>query len=209
MCLLDIWTSLEKHLFQSFVNFIIRVWFLLGCSSLCMCACVLNRFSCVQLCNPADCSLPGCSVHGILQARTLEWVAMPSSRGSSQPRDQTYLCYVSCIGSRFFTTSATYSSLYILDINLLSDMTLKYFLLFHRFPFTLLHWCFYFEVIQIYLFFFSYYLWVSEWDLPYMYSKIILVFFCWNKEKGLPGHPVVKILHFQCRNHGLDPWLKN
>ena len=40
----------------------------------------------VQLCNPMDYSLPGSSVHGILQARILEWVAMPSSRGSPQPR---------------------------------------------------------------------------------------------------------------------------
>ena len=40
---------------------------------------------CLTLCNPVDCSLPGSSVHGILQVRILEWVAMPSSRGSSQP----------------------------------------------------------------------------------------------------------------------------
>ena len=38
---------------------------------------------CLTLCDPMDCSLPGSSVHGILQARILEWVAMPSSRGSS------------------------------------------------------------------------------------------------------------------------------
>ena len=43
--------------------------------------------SCLTLYDPMDCSLPGSSVHGILQARILEWVAMPSSRGSSQPRD--------------------------------------------------------------------------------------------------------------------------
>ena len=42
----------------------------------------------LTLCDPMDYSLPGSSVHGILQARILEWVAMPSSRGSSQPRDQ-------------------------------------------------------------------------------------------------------------------------
>ena len=42
------------------------------------------------LCDPVDCSPPGSSVHGILQARTLEWVAMPSSRGSSQPRSSTF-----------------------------------------------------------------------------------------------------------------------
>ena len=42
---------------------------------------------CPTLCNPMDCSPPGSSVHGILQTRILEWVAMPSSRGSSQPKD--------------------------------------------------------------------------------------------------------------------------
>ena len=42
--------------------------------------------SCLTLCNPRDCSLPGSSVHRILQARILEWVAIPFSRGSSQPR---------------------------------------------------------------------------------------------------------------------------
>ena len=50
---------------------------------------------CLTLCDPMGCNLPGSSVHGILQARILEWVAMPSSRGSSQPRDRTH---VSCIG---------------------------------------------------------------------------------------------------------------
>ena len=43
--------------------------------------------SCLTLCDPVDCSPPGSSVHGILQARILEWAAMPSSRESSQPRD--------------------------------------------------------------------------------------------------------------------------
>ena len=42
------------------------------------------------LCHPVDCSLPGSSVHGIFQARILEWVAMPFSKGSSPPRDQTH-----------------------------------------------------------------------------------------------------------------------
>ena len=46
-------------------------------------------------CDPMDCSPPGSSVHGILQARILEWVAMPSSTGSSRPRDQTRVSYVS------------------------------------------------------------------------------------------------------------------
>ena len=50
------------------------------CPSLCVYCAVLSRFSCVQLCNPMDCSLPGSSVRQILQARTLEWIAMPFSR---------------------------------------------------------------------------------------------------------------------------------
>ena len=55
-------------------------------------------FSHVQLfCDPMDCSPPGSSVHGILQARILEWVAMPSTMGSSLPRDQTQVSCISCI----------------------------------------------------------------------------------------------------------------
>ena len=56
--------------------------------------------SCLTLCNPMDCSSPGSSVHGILQARILEWFSIPFWRGLSQPRDLTQ---VPCIPSRFFT----------------------------------------------------------------------------------------------------------
>ena len=62
--------------------------------------CVLVSQSCSTVFDPAGWSQPGSSVHGILQARILEWPAMPSSRGSSQPRDQTQ---VSFIAGRFFT----------------------------------------------------------------------------------------------------------
>ena len=55
---------------------------------------------CLTLCNPMGCNQPGSSVHGILQARILEQVAMPSSRESSRPKDQT--CS-SCIAGRLFT----------------------------------------------------------------------------------------------------------
>ena len=55
--------------------------------------------SCPTHCDPRDCSPPGSSVHGISQARILEWVAMLSSRGSLQPRDWTQ---VSCKAGRFF-----------------------------------------------------------------------------------------------------------
>ena len=62
---------------------------------------VLVAQSCLTLCDPMDCSLPGSSVHGILQARIPEWVAIPFPRGSSWPRDQSQ---VSCIAGRFFST---------------------------------------------------------------------------------------------------------
>ena len=57
---------------------------------------MLSPFSCVSFF--VDSSQPGSSVHGILHARILEWVVLPSSRGSSQPRDQTCVSYVSFIG---------------------------------------------------------------------------------------------------------------
>ena len=60
----------------------------------------------LTLCDPMDCSLPGSSVHGILQARTLEWIAMSFSRGSFQPRDQTRISYA----GGFFTTSTTWEA---------------------------------------------------------------------------------------------------
>ena len=60
---------------------------------------VLVSQSCLTLCNPMDYILPGSSVHGILQARILEWVAIPFSRGSSPPRDRTHFCFF-CIGRR-------------------------------------------------------------------------------------------------------------
>ena len=62
--------------------------------------CPQSLQSCPTLCNPKDCSPPGPSVHGTLQARILEWVAMPSSRGCSQPKDQTHISCVSCVGRR-------------------------------------------------------------------------------------------------------------
>ena len=60
--------------------------------------------SCPTLCDPIDYSLPRSSIHGIFQARILEWVAISFSRGSSQPKDQTR---VSCIVGRHFAIWAT------------------------------------------------------------------------------------------------------
>ena len=60
--------------------------------------------SCPTFIDPKDCSLPGFSLHGILQARVLEWVAISSSRGSSWPRNRTW---VSCIPGKHFNLWAT------------------------------------------------------------------------------------------------------
>ena len=77
-----------------FVIMDLEVTFPMLCSVLCS---VIQL--CLTPCNPMDCSSSGSSVHGILRVRILEWVAMPSSRGSSQPRDRA--C-ISCIAAGFF-----------------------------------------------------------------------------------------------------------
>ena len=69
----------------------------------------VKLLSCVRLCDPMDCSLPGSSVHGIFQAIVLEWIAISFSRGSSQSRDWTW---VSRIVDRCFTVWATREVLY-------------------------------------------------------------------------------------------------
>ena len=77
------------------------------CVCVCVCVrvrvCVLVTQLCPTLCNLLDCNAPSFSVHGILQARILEWVVMPFSRGTFQPRDQTCISYVSCVAGGFFT----------------------------------------------------------------------------------------------------------
>ena len=81
--------------------FFISVSLLLSCiqglcyhlSKLHVLCCANLLLSCLTLCDPMDCSPPGFSVHGILQARILEWIAMPSSRGSPPPRDRTHISY--------------------------------------------------------------------------------------------------------------------
>ena len=71
---------------------------------ICTCVYAKSLQSCLILCDPMDSSRPGSSVHGILQARILEWVGMPSSRGSFWLRSQTW---VFCIAGKFFTIWAT------------------------------------------------------------------------------------------------------
>ena len=60
--------------------------------------------SCLTLCDPMDCNPSGSSVHGIAQARILEWVAISSSRGSSWPRSQIHISSISYTGRQIFTT---------------------------------------------------------------------------------------------------------
>ena len=69
------------------------------CAYILSCACAKLLQSSLALCDPEDCSPPGSSVDGVLQATILECVALPSSRGSSQPRDCTSISSVSCIGA--------------------------------------------------------------------------------------------------------------
>ena len=81
-------------------------------SSACMHAKSLQL--CLTLCDPMDCSLPGFSVYGILQARIMEWVAISFSRGSSRPRDHTllinYILWKSCLGIQFLVLSTWYGN---------------------------------------------------------------------------------------------------
>ena len=86
-----------------------KIWMIQGgivCMCMCVCVCVCvhaHAQSCPTLCDPMDCSLPGSSLHGISQARILQWIAISSSRVSSWPRDQTCIIFNSCTTSGFFT----------------------------------------------------------------------------------------------------------
>ena len=83
------------------------------CVCVCVCVCMLVAQSCLTLCNSMNRSPPGSSVHRILQARILECAAMPSSKESSQPRNQAS---ISCIAGWFFTHWATWEAL-MLSLN--------------------------------------------------------------------------------------------
>ena len=74
-----------------------------------MCVCLVAH-SCLILCDSMDYSLPGSTVHGISQARVLEWVAICSSRESSWTRNGTCISYVSCIGRRILYHCASWEA---------------------------------------------------------------------------------------------------
>ena len=82
--------------------FFLLKWFFfkkkIYCNICCAVCCAKALQLHLTLHDPMDCSPPGSSVHGILQARIQEWLATPSSRGSSWLRDGTCISYISCIG---------------------------------------------------------------------------------------------------------------
>ena len=71
---------------------------LLGAGIDCWRQMCVHAQSCLTLCDPMNCSPPGSSVHGIFQARILEWITISYSRSSSQPRDRTCISCLSCTG---------------------------------------------------------------------------------------------------------------
>ena len=69
--------------------------------------------SCPNLYSPIDCSLPGSSVHGVFQARILEWVTISYCRGSSRSKDRTCISCISCIDRWIFTTTPSGKLIYL------------------------------------------------------------------------------------------------
>ena len=101
ICWLVFWSTIDLHHYVS--SWYITQWFYISIHNTIITIdkssyhllpykdiCCLVTKQCPSLCDPMDCSLPGSSVHGILQARMLKWVTISSSRRSSQPRDQTH-----------------------------------------------------------------------------------------------------------------------
>ena len=113
-----VWATREAHVhIYSIPIYVLSVnwlfWYLYLCLYSYACMHAKSLRSCPTLCDPTVCSPSGSSVHGILQARILEWVAMPSSKGSSWPRDRTCISYASCIGRRvLYHAGATWEALY-------------------------------------------------------------------------------------------------
>ena len=77
----------------------------------CTCMRAKSLQSCPTLCHPMDCSLPGSSVHGILQARILDWVALPSSREIFPTQGSHPCLFCLLLGRQFFTTGPTWEAL--------------------------------------------------------------------------------------------------
>ena len=99
--LMESWRELltsSDHTVSNLVFFPIYIYTFCHLFLVCM-----SAHSCLTLYDPLDCNRPGSSVHGIFQARILEWVAVSSSRGFFQPRNRTLISCISCTTGRFFT----------------------------------------------------------------------------------------------------------
>ena len=83
-----------------------HTWHQALCVCVCVCVCMCTQ-CCLILCDPMSCRVPDSSIHGIFQARILEWVAISFSWGSSQPRDQTCVSVSPALAGKFFTSWAT------------------------------------------------------------------------------------------------------
>ena len=115
----------------------------LNCVCVCVCVCVHARTqSCLTLCDPMDYSPPGSSVHGIFQARIMEWVAIFYFRGSSQLRIETMSPVSPALAGEFFTNCATWdapqSSLLLINSrNSTPLLSLPYIVLLFNFLWTI------------------------------------------------------------------------
>ena len=98
--------------------------------------------SCPTLCDPVDCSPPGSSVHGILQARILEWVAISFSRGSSQPRDRTWASHiVGRLLTIWATREASYTEVLFIKF-LLCGLLITHFGIRYNYNISCYNWCY-------------------------------------------------------------------
>ena len=95
--------KVNEYTFWYFNMYFLKIW------DVCVCV-YAHTQEWLTLCDPVDCSPPGSSVHGIFQARILEWVAISYSMGCSQPRDQTCISSVSCIGRQILYHWATWEA---------------------------------------------------------------------------------------------------
>ena len=100
----------SRHLYQPPAWFLASCYFFPRQPPFCLPACVLSRFNRVWLCDLMACSLPGFSVRGVLQARILEWVAMPSSRDLPNPGIELASLTSNALAGRFFITCATWEA---------------------------------------------------------------------------------------------------
>ena len=145
--------------------------------------------SCLTLCDLMDCSSPGSSVCRISQARILEWVAIPCSRGSSLPRDQTQ---ISCIAGRFFTVWAARKALIERLANLKNWQMIRFIFKDNAFTFPL-HF-----IYRLYQFCIVEFLMIVLWNRLLILRDLMAIW-----QKGIIHFPQVILLINHIKQHGL------